>query len=64
MSYESDCDYVSLSNSHSMSGDLSTLEYSNSFLDETFGQSVKVTDYISALTLQIVVGVNILDERC
>ncbi|TWW78233.1 hypothetical protein D4764_11G0003540 [Takifugu flavidus] len=52
-------------------GDLYTLEDITTFLDETFGQSVKVADFFpdpekflkSALTLQRAVGVTLLDER-
>ena len=71
MEYESDSDCVSISDSQSLSGDLYTLEDINVFLKETFGQSVKVTDYFpdpekflkNALTLQKVVAVDILNER-
>ena len=60
MEYESDSDCVSILDSQSLSGDLYTLEDINNFLDETFGQSFKVTVYFpdpemflkSALTLQ------------
>lgn len=70
MEYESDSDCVSMSDSQSLSGDLYTLEDINSFLDETFGQSVKVMDYFSdpekflkcALTLQKGGGVDIFNE--
>ena len=45
MEYEADSDFVSILNSQSLGGDLYTSEDINGFLEETFRQSVKVTDY-------------------
>ncbi|TWW71424.1 hypothetical protein D4764_17G0009070 [Takifugu flavidus] len=61
----------SVADSQSLTGDLYTLEDVTSFLDETFGQSVKAADFFpdpekflkSALMLQKAVGVDLLDER-
>ena len=69
--YGLDSDCVSISDSQSLGGGLYTLEDIDGFLDETFRQSVKGTDYCpdpakflkSAVTLQNVAGVDILDER-
>ena len=71
MEYESDSDCVSILDSQSLGGDLYTLKDINGFLEETFGQSVKVTDYFpdpekflkSAITLQKIFGLDILGER-
>ena len=71
MEYEPESDSVSISDFQSLCEDLYTLEDINSFLDENFRQFVKMTDYFpdpekflkSALTLQKVIGVDILDER-
>lgn len=47
MEYSSDSNCASVADSESLSGDLYTLEDINNFLDENFGQSVKVIDYFS-----------------
>ena len=46
MECDSESDCVSVADSQ-YSGDMYTLEDIDSFLDETFGQSVKVTDFFS-----------------
>ena len=72
MEFDSDSDCTSVVDSQkSYSRDLYTLEEVNTFLDETFGQSVKVSEYFpdtekiikSVLTLQKIVGVDLLDEK-
>ncbi|TWW71185.1 hypothetical protein D4764_17G0006680 [Takifugu flavidus] len=71
MESDSDSDCGSVADSQSLSGDLYTLEDVTSFLDETFGESVKVADFFpdpekflkSVLMLQKAVGVDLLDER-
>ncbi|TWW60979.1 hypothetical protein D4764_05G0010690 [Takifugu flavidus] len=71
MESDSDSDCGSVADSQSLTGDLYTLEDITTFLDETFGQSVKVADFFpdpekflkSALTLQRAVGVDLLDKR-
>ena len=71
MEYETDSDCVSISDSQSLGGDLYSVEDIDGFLEETFGQSVKVTDYFpdpekflkSAITIQKRVGLDVLDER-
>ncbi len=71
MEFDTDSDCVSVADSQSHSGDLHTLEEINEFLDETFGKSVKVTEFFpdadkfikSVLTLQKVVGMDLLDEK-
>ena len=63
MEYDTDSDCVSVADSQSYNGDLYTLEEINVFLDETFGKSVKVSEFFpdaekiikSVVTLQKVV---------
>ncbi|KAK0148201.1 Transposon TX1 uncharacterized protein [Merluccius polli] len=71
MECDSDSDCVSVADSQSLGGDMYTLEEINNFLDETFGRSVKITDYFpdpdkfmkTVTALQKMVGVDILDEK-
>lgn len=71
MRYDTDSDCVSVTDSQLYSGDLYILEEINGFLDETFGKSVKVSEFFpdsekfikSVLTLQKVVGVDLLDDK-
>ncbi|TWW76579.1 hypothetical protein D4764_13G0012410 [Takifugu flavidus] len=71
MESDSNSDCGSIVDSQSLTGDLYTLEDITSFLDETFGQSVKAADFFpdpekflkSALMLHKAVGVDLLDER-
>ena len=71
MEYDTDSDCFSVADSQSYSGDLYTLEEINVFLDETFGKSVKVSEFFpdaekiikSVVTLQKVVGADMLDEK-
>jgi hypothetical protein len=68
---DSDSDCVSVADSQSLSADMYTLEDINTFLDETFGRSVIITDYFpdpdkfmkTVTALQKMVGVDILDEK-
>ena len=68
---DSDSDCVSVADSQSLSADMYTLEDINTFLHETFGRSVKITDYFpdpdkfmkTVTALQKMVGVDILDEK-
>ena len=71
MEYETDSDCVSISDSQSLGGDLYSVEDIDGFLEETFGQSVKVTDYFpdpekflkSAINIQKHIGHDVFDER-
>ena len=69
MEYDTDSACVSVADSQSYSGNLYMLEEINSFLDETFGKSVKeffpdAEKFIkSMVTLQKVVGADLLDEK-
>ena len=71
MEYDTDSDCVSVADSQSYSGDLYTLEEISGFLDETFGKSVKVSEFFpdtekfirSVVTLQKEVGADMLDEK-
>ncbi|KAK0149019.1 Transposon TX1 uncharacterized protein [Merluccius polli] len=71
MESDTDSDCVSVADSQSYSGDLYTLEEINDFLDETFGKSVKVSEFFpdaekfikSVVTLQKIVGADLLDEK-
>lgn len=68
---EDDSDLVSVDGSQLGSAELYTLHEINDFLDETFGKSVSVAEYFpdgekfikSVLTLQRLVGLDLLDEK-
>ena len=71
--YETDCSEMSsfADSSPNSSADLYTLKEINDFLDNTYGQSVKINDHFpdtekfikSAVVLQKIVGFNELDEK-
>ena len=71
MEYDTDSDLCLCCRLQSYSGDLYTLEEINGFLDETFRKSVKVSEFFpdaekfikSVVTLQKVVGADMLDEK-
>lgn len=71
MECDSDSDNVSVADSVSQNADLYSLEVIVAFLDNTFGRKVNVREYFpdvekfvrSAMTLQKVVGLDLLDGK-